>query len=146
MRHVLNAREYEPCGLAREDLSRQPNQTMCKSHNYTEDDVQIGGRMMRRAVGIAKVLFIALILCSAANAAEKQDSDNWPMYGRNLHHTFTNPHSLITPENVATLQEAWVFPTRDVVSASPAVVHSVLYTGSWDGYFYALDAHTGQLN
>ena len=40
---------------------------------------------------------------------------------------------------------AWVFPTGDAVSASPAVVDGVIYTGSWDGYFYALDALSGRL-
>ena len=94
---------------------------------------------MRRAVAVARMLVIALTLCSVVRAADKQDSDNWRMYGRNLQHTFSNAQSPITPENVATLHEPWAFPTGDVVSASPAVVHGVLYTGSWDGYFYALN-------
>ena len=32
-----------------------------------------------------------------------------------------------------------------MVSASPAVVGGVVYVGSWDGFFYALDAATGAL-
>jgi len=38
----------------------------------------------------------------------------------------------------------WKFSTGDVVHASPAVVNGVVYIGSWDSYFYALDADTGQ--
>jgi polyvinyl alcohol dehydrogenase (cytochrome) len=100
---------------------------------------------MHRSVSVAGMLILGVIFCSAVKGAEWRDFDNWPMYGRNLQHTFDNPDSRITPNNVAQLQSAWVFPTGDVVSASPAVVDGVVYTGSWDGYFYALDAETGQL-
>ncbi len=72
-------------------------------------------------------------------------AQDWPMYGRDLGHSFTNAGSLIDTGNVATLVPAWSFPTGDVVSASPAVVGGVVYVGSWDGFFYALDAATGAL-
>ena len=100
---------------------------------------------MRRSACVAGIVVVALILCSAAKSTEWQDSDAWPMYGRNLQHTFHNPDAAITPDNVAQLQSAWVFPTGDAVSASPAVVDGVVYTGSWDGFFYALDTRSGQL-
>lgn len=77
--------------------------------------------------------------------AEWRSRLDWPMYGRDLHHTFSNPYSLIKPANVASLKPVWDFATGDVVSASPAVVNGVLYAGSWDGYFYALNAATGAL-
>ena len=100
---------------------------------------------MRLSACVAGIVVVALILCSAAKSTEWQDSDAWPMYGRNLQHTFHNPDAAITPDNVAQLQSGWVFPTGDAVSASPAVVDGVVYTGSWDGYFYALDALSGRL-
>jgi outer membrane protein assembly factor BamB len=67
------------------------------------------------------------------------------MYGRNLSHTFSNEQSLINPSNVASLQLTWTFPTGDAVSASPTAVDEVVYVGSWDGYFYAIHAHSGKL-
>ena len=70
---------------------------------------------------------------------------DWPMYGRDLRHSFSNQHSLINPKNVVTLKPAWDFMTQDVVSASPAVVGGVVFVGSWDGYFYAIDATEGFL-
>ena len=70
---------------------------------------------------------------------------DWPMYGRDLRHSFSNPHSLINPTNVATLRPVWDFTTQDVVSASPAVVGDIVFVGSWDGYFYAIDASEGSL-
>ena len=75
----------------------------------------------------------------------RQNDNNWPMYGRNLAHTFSNDKSLINPGNVASLTEKWFFPTGDAVSASPTVVGGVIYVGAWDGYFYAIDANSGTL-
>jgi polyvinyl alcohol dehydrogenase (cytochrome) len=67
------------------------------------------------------------------------------MYGKDLSHSFSNPFSQINPSNVASLTPAWTFPTGDAVTASPAVVDGIVYVGSWDGFFYAIDAAAGQL-
>jgi outer membrane protein assembly factor BamB len=37
-----------------------------------------------------------------------------------------------------------LFATGDVVHASPAVSDGMVFVGSWDSYFYALDASTGK--
>jgi polyvinyl alcohol dehydrogenase (cytochrome) len=95
---------------------------------------------MRAAVFAAKIALSLLLLSGGSLHAE-----NWRMYGRNLSHSFSNPKSRINPDNVATLHLAWTFPTGDAVSASPTVVEGVVYVGSWDGYFYALDANSGAL-
>jgi polyvinyl alcohol dehydrogenase (cytochrome) len=89
--------------------------------------------------------FVAVVTLASMQPAPGADQSDWPMYGRNLQHTFANPQSEVTPSNVATLQPAWIYPTRDAVSASPAIVDGVLYDGSWDGFFFALDAETGAL-
>ncbi|TMB42999.1 MAG: hypothetical protein E6J55_14005, partial [Deltaproteobacteria bacterium] len=90
-----------------------------------------------KRVLVVSLAFAALVVSSVARAQD------WPMYGRDLKHSFTNPGSLINAGNVGLLTPAWDFTTGDVVSASPAVVHGVVYVGSWDGFFYALDAATG---
>ncbi len=38
----------------------------------------------------------------------------------------------------------WKFQTGDVVHASPALADGTLFVGSWDSYFYALDAASGR--
>ena len=86
---------------------------------------------------LVTLAFAALLVPAIARAQD------WPMYGRDLKHSFTNPGSLINAGNVGLLMPAWDFTTGDAVSASPAVVHGVVYVGSWDGFFYALDAATG---
>lgn len=73
------------------------------------------------------------------------NAGDWPMFGRDLCHTSSNPSSTITRDNAALLQRAWFFPTGDTVHSSPTVVGGVVYIGSWDGNFYALDAETGLL-
>ena len=88
------------------------------------------------------VTLLAFAVRVVPSVARAQD---WPMYGRDLKHSFTNPASLINAGNVGLLMPAWDFTTGDVVSASPAVVAGVVYVGSWDGFFYALDAATGAL-
>src|ERR1700760_284616 len=88
-------------------------------------------------------LGLALLLCPRDAASE--DRPDWPMYGRNLSHSFSNPSSDITEQNVSSLAPVWTFVTGDAVTASPAVVDGSLYVGSWDGFFYAINARTGAL-
>jgi outer membrane protein assembly factor BamB len=88
-------------------------------------------------------LLVLVLSVSVTTHGQEHEVDDWPMYGRNLQHTFSNPASAITPQNVARLQRARSVRTGDVVSASPTVVGGVVYIGSWDGFFYALDAATG---
>ena len=115
----------------------------------------------------APALFIVALIISLPVLAQQRDADDhrppegwfagppaydvnndeghWPMYGGNLRHTFSNPKSRINPKNASSLKLAWSFKTGDAVSASPTVVNGVVYVGSWDGYFYALEADTGSL-
>jgi len=90
-------------------------------------------------------VLVTLLACALLLAPALATALDWPMYGRDLRHSFTNADSLIDSSNVVLLQPAWSFATGDAVSASPAVVDGVVYVGSWDGFFYALDATTGGL-
>ena len=96
---------------------------------------------MRTATFLTSIALGFLVMAGAGTGARAEE--NWPMYGRNLQHTFSNRASQINPGNVAGLRPLWAFPTGDAVSASPTVVDGVVYVGSWDGYFYALDARSG---
>lgn len=91
-----------------------------------------------------RVHVVASALLVSCGSKSKPPPD-WPMYGGNLARTFAASGSAVNRGNVSTLKLAWSFPTGDAVSASPAVVGGVVYAGSWDGYFYALDAGSGAL-
>jgi polyvinyl alcohol dehydrogenase (cytochrome) len=69
---------------------------------------------------------------------------DWPSFGHDAQHTF-NGRTTLTAASVKTLRKAWVFPTGDAVTATPTVVDGVVYVGSWDDEFYALDLATGKL-
>lgn len=62
-------------------------------------------------------LLLAMIL-PATTMAGSDGGEDWPMYGRNLEHTFSNPASHINSANVAKLQRTWTFATGDAVTAS----------------------------
>src|SRR5437667_11175393 len=88
------------------------------------------------------VIILAFGVLLRASAAAALD---WPMYGRDLKHSFTNAGSLINAGNVALLLPAWDFPTSDTVSSSPTVVGGRVYVGAWAGLFDALDSASGSL-
>jgi len=106
---------------------------------------------------LAKIFLGFMLLVSPETKAEEHPSQrpgqqqenrkeqDWPMYGRNLVHSFSNPASRINRGNVATLEPVLKFATADAISASPTVVSGVLYVGAWDGFFYALNAKSGAL-
>ena len=69
---------------------------------------------------------------------------DWPTYGHDAQHTF-HGRTTLTESSVATLRQAWYFPTGDAVTATPTVVGDTVYAGSWDDSFYALNLETGAL-
>src|SRR5438094_6061763 len=87
---------------------------------------------------VTLLAFAVLVVPSVARAQD------WPMYGRDLKHSFTNPASLINAGNVGLLMPAWDFTTGDVVSASPAVVDGKVYFAGGKT-MYCLDAADGSL-
>lgn len=103
--------------------------------------------IMRRGVVLVAAAVVASLLAVpvAGRASEDCTDPSWPMYGRDLAHSFSQDPGCasITATNVATLVPKWVVRTLDSVTASPTVVDGTVYVGSWDGVFYALDAETG---
>ncbi|MGO8874135.1 MAG: PQQ-binding-like beta-propeller repeat protein [Acidimicrobiales bacterium] len=100
---------------------------------------------------------VLLAACSASAAAPARlathgghtpasatGPNDWTSFGNGPQHGFVAP-TTITAANVATLHEAWYFHTGDAVTATPTVVHGVVYFGSWDTKFYAVDLATGTL-
>ncbi|HJR18283.1 MAG TPA: PQQ-binding-like beta-propeller repeat protein [Actinomycetota bacterium] len=88
----------------------------------------------------------ALALASSFGAGAESEACAWPMFGHDPGRTFAqSPEcSEVSRTNVATFLPVWAVPTADNISASPAVVDGVLYVGSWDGTFYAVDSETGE--
>jgi polyvinyl alcohol dehydrogenase (cytochrome) len=71
-------------------------------------------------------------------------ASDWPTYGHDAQHTF-HGRTTLTETSAAQLQTAWFFPTGDAVTATPTVVAGVVYVGSWDDTFDAVQLATGHL-
>src|SRR5437867_4201366 len=70
----------------------------------------------------------------------------WPLYGHDIRQSRFNPgETLINAHTVGSLHQAWFLPTAGPVTATPIEVGGVVYVGSWDHNFYALDAATGAI-
>ena len=95
-------------------------------------------------IGAATALLVAAGVPAAtgSQSGAKVDPADWRTYGDSAHHDFTNATGL-DQVNIHTLAPKWFFPTKDAVTANPVVVKGVVYIGSWDGNFYAIDAASG---
>ncbi len=94
---------------------------------------------LRAVLGVAMVCGITLSLTSMAYC------QGWPMGGQNLQNSRSQSDTTITPENVGTLKQKWVFTTGGDVSATPAVHDGTVYFPDFAGNFYAVNAKTGAL-
>jgi polyvinyl alcohol dehydrogenase (cytochrome) len=81
----------------------------------------------------------------AARSAASRACD-WPMWGYSIERPFaTECASEISDANVSKLRLRWFFNSRDVVTATPAVVDGSVYVGDWSGRVYALRASDGKV-
>ncbi|MFZ1023735.1 MAG: PQQ-binding-like beta-propeller repeat protein [Thermoplasmata archaeon] len=72
---------------------------------------------------------------------------SWSTYLFNPERTGANlAERTIAPSNVSHLQQRWTIPTNGSDFSSPIVVNDTLYFGSWNGYEYAVNAATGQID
>lgn len=89
---------------------------------------------------------VLLVILTAAARAE-----DWSKYRRDLlnsghsaeHGTLANGVTTVTSSNIQNLSLKWSTAVNGRVSGTPAVVGGVVYFGTWNGVFYALDAATG---
>lgn len=69
---------------------------------------------------------------------------DWSRFGYDLHNTRHNAgETVIGPANVGRLKVKWSHEIGAPMQSAPVVVGNTLFTGAWDGCYYALDARTG---
>jgi len=69
---------------------------------------------------------------------------NWAQFRYSGKHKGANPfENVLSPSNVAQIDQDWSFPTSGQVQSSPAVANGVVYVGSYDDNVCALNAATG---
>ncbi|HEX5614435.1 MAG TPA: PQQ-binding-like beta-propeller repeat protein [Acidimicrobiia bacterium] len=111
----------------------------------------------------ATIATLALVVASCSGGGDDADRDAdrdttsagdptptelecaWPMFGHGPARSFAYPcESAIDATSATRLTEAWFVNTRDVVTATPAVVDDTVFVGDWSGRFYALDLERGE--
>ena len=71
---------------------------------------------------------------------------DWSRFAYDLHNTrFNSRETSLNAGNVGRLKLKWRHEVGAPIQTSPTVVGNSLFTGAWDGYFYALDTETGEL-
>src|SRR2546423_1910221 len=105
-------------------------------------------------------LAVAVFLAASSRiAAAGGNPNDWPMYGHDLHRTaFNGNETKINRSSVGLLAPKWVFHAGDAITASPVVINfehfgqggteprrKVVYVGSADENFYAIDAADGSV-
>ena len=121
------------------------------SHKMFSIDGQHSG-LTRRTFLERTTLAVALMAAGSAPARSAPvsspavSSADWPRFGCDLRNSRSNPgESVIGGDNVSRLALDWTFATGAPIQNCPAVVGDSLYFGSWDGYYYAIHAQSGEL-
>ena len=96
-----------------------------------------------------RIHIAAILICAPALAAAQGRTVNWPVYGGSTDNIHYSTLDQITPANVARLQVAWTYQTRDEfrgseMQANPIVIDGILYATSPKLRVFALDAATGR--
>lgn len=107
---------------------------------------------MSKASFVAPLCIVALaaadVMQAQAHSAPRRNVD-WPVYQGDDDHTHYTTLSQIAPGNVARLQVAWTYDTRDAFDGSemqtnPVIIDGVMYGMSPRQRAFALDAATGK--
>ncbi|MFL6204181.1 MAG: PQQ-binding-like beta-propeller repeat protein [Acidimicrobiales bacterium] len=102
--------------------------------------------MRRSALALAGIALLASTLLVPAPAhAGDEDACGWPMYGRDLGHSFASPTGCtsLSPLTAPSIAPRWGLLTSDSLTAAPTVVDGVAYAGDWTGAFYAVPVSQG---
>ena len=111
-----------------------------------------------RFAGIAATIFLGMSMAiaaappgraasSAAEAQDKKDTHDWPIYGGTPENNHFSSLTQINRKNVKRLRIAWTYDTEESggLQTSPIVVDGVLYGLTPSQKVFALNAATGKL-
>src|SRR5690348_11922456 len=94
-----------------------------------------------------RLLFLAVLIVSGSIAAAGlrpaggAASADWPQHGFELsNHAYNFREQMARASTASTLQTRWTFTVNEMVPTTPAVVDGIVYFGTWEGIFYAVDA------
>ena len=89
-----------------------------------------------------RAALLLLLLTTLRPGMAWADTDDWPMFGKNIHNTaHASPGSI---DSVQKLALKWTFTTGGDVSARAAIVNGRAYFPDWGGNLWAVDTRTGK--
>jgi len=89
------------------------------------------------------MLKLTFLIAATALLAAAAD---WPMYLRDpAHNSFNAAENATGRDTVRQLRPVWTFAAGAPFGAAVTVVSGVIYIGSWNGNFYAVDSSDGTL-
>jgi polyvinyl alcohol dehydrogenase (cytochrome) len=103
------------------------------------------------ALALSLVSFASSASAAAPCTTQPSSGGQWPMYGHDVSNTRTQPEaSGLGPAAVSRLAPAWVFSTSSTgdgtgFNTTPVVYDGCVFTGSFGGTAYALNAATGHV-
>lgn len=87
-----------------------------------------------------KTTILYWTICFAASSY----GADWRMFGHDrAHSSFVAGENKLEAGNLSSLQTKWMTSLGAPIASAPTVVDRMLYVGTWDGNFYALDARDG---
>src|SRR5437762_1878574 len=90
------------------------------------------------------VLSFFLALATALQATSFVNAADWPVFLHDFAHTGNqNAETGISITKADQMKNLWSVKTKGAIAASPIVVGTSVYVGSWDGYMYAFNRDTG---
>ena len=103
---------------------------------------------VRVLVAAGAVLLVAgpAAITAAAGVSGPTCVTDWAVSGHDVRHSASvlDECTHIRPATAAALRPKWFRHVADSVTASPVIVGTTAYVGSWDGNFHAVDTNTGK--
>lgn len=100
--------------------------------------------MKTRALAV-RVVAVAVLLPASLGSSARPVGSDWPQHGFDLSNSaYNSAETRIRASTVGRLELKWKFAVNEMVPTTPAIVDGLLYFGTWEGIFYALDAETGK--
>src|SRR5437016_8654906 len=96
-----------------------------------------------------RLLALLLIVISLSGAAAeaihqitlpRAAGSDWPTYLHDPQRSSASSDTTLSPSNAGQLKLGWAFKTGGPIAASPTVVGSTVYAGSWAGDEFGVDA------
>ena len=101
---------------------------------------------LTRIFTVGSVCVLLVFSSSYIQALADNPGGDWTSFTLDNNNTRYQAGSTVNSSNVASLQEAWEFPTQYSVSSTPVVQDGAVYFADWAGNVYSVDLDGGSLN